>query len=46
MWGSLDEPEKVPPKGEFFCKSRAEWMPELQGMAQIQSVGECDRLRL
>jgi hypothetical protein len=33
MWGSLDEPERVPPKGEFFCKSRPEWMPELEGMA-------------
>lgn len=32
MWGSLDEPEKIPPKGEFFCKSRPEWMPEIQGM--------------
>ncbi|KAJ5627269.1 hypothetical protein N7528_004696 [Penicillium herquei] len=27
--GSLDEPELLPPKGEFFCKSRASWMPEI-----------------
>ena len=29
--GSLDEPEALPPKGEFFCRSRAEWMPEVPG---------------
>lgn len=27
--GSLDDPEALPPKGEFFCKSRASWMPEI-----------------
>ena len=32
VWGSLDEPEKIPPKGEFFCKNRASWMPEIPGM--------------
>ena len=31
MWGTLDEPERVPPRGEFFCSKRAEWMPEIQG---------------
>lgn len=31
MWGSLDEPENIPPKGEFFCKERASWMPEING---------------
>lgn len=31
MWGSFDEPGLFPPKGEFFCKNRAEWMPEVQG---------------
>lgn len=30
--GSLDDPEALPPKGEFFCKSRASWMPEVPGM--------------
>jgi len=38
MWGSLDEPEKVPPKGEFFCKSRTGWMPELEGMAETECL--------
>lgn len=32
MYGSLDEPEELPPKGEFFCKSRDGWMPEIPGM--------------
>lgn len=27
--GSLDDPEVLPPKGEFFCKSRVNWMPEI-----------------
>lgn len=29
--GSLDDPEALPPKGEFFCKTRASWMPEIPG---------------
>jgi hypothetical protein len=32
MYGSLDEPEELPPKGEFFCKSRDGWMPEIPGL--------------
>jgi len=32
MYGSLDEPEELPPKGEFFCKSRDGWMPEIPGV--------------
>jgi len=48
MWGSLDEPEKVPPKGEFFCKSRTGWMPELEGRAETEVFANrgancCDR---
>ncbi|KAJ5209372.1 hypothetical protein N7449_003751 [Penicillium cf. viridicatum] len=27
--GSLDDPEALPPEGEFFCKARASWMPEI-----------------
>ncbi|AEO56577.1 hypothetical protein MYCTH_2301671 [Thermothelomyces thermophilus ATCC 42464] len=38
VWGSLDEPEKVPPKGEFFCKDRAEWMPEIQGLFHKREI--------
>ncbi|PGH31861.1 hypothetical protein GX50_05359 [[Emmonsia] crescens] len=29
--GTLDDPESLPPKGEFFCKYRAKWMPEIPG---------------
>ncbi|KAJ3961362.1 hypothetical protein N0V92_001930 [Colletotrichum tropicale] len=29
MWGTFDEPDKVPPKGEFFCAQREAWMPEI-----------------
>lgn len=36
-WGSFDEPEKVPPKGEFFCKEKPEWMPDIPGMVSIRS---------
>lgn len=27
--GSLDDAEALPPKGEFFCKDRVSWMPEV-----------------
>ncbi|PGH15206.1 hypothetical protein AJ79_02571 [Helicocarpus griseus UAMH5409] len=29
--GTLDDPDALPPKGEFFCKHRASWMPEIPG---------------
>ena len=32
MWGTLEDADTFPPKGEFFGKYRAQWMPELQGM--------------
>ena len=31
FYGSLDEPDALPPKAEFFCKDRADWMPEIAG---------------
>ncbi|GKT83772.1 DUF636 domain protein [Colletotrichum tofieldiae] len=31
MWGTFDEPDKVPPKGEFFCSQREGWMPQIGG---------------
>ncbi|KAK0666392.1 Mss4-like protein [Cercophora samala] len=40
MWGSLDEPEKIPPKGEFFCKERASWMPEISGVFHKREIKE------
>jgi len=38
MWGTLDEPEKIPPKGEFFCKNRTEWMPEIPDVFKKQEI--------
>ncbi|KAJ5978410.1 Glutathione-dependent formaldehyde-activating enzyme/centromere protein V [Penicillium viridicatum] len=38
--GSLDEPEALPPKGEFFCKARASWMPEIPNVFHKQAVNE------
>jgi len=32
MWGTFDEPEKVPPKGEFYCKYKPTWMPDIPGI--------------
>ncbi|KAK4646124.1 hypothetical protein QC761_207570 [Podospora bellae-mahoneyi] len=40
MWGSLDEPENIPPKGEFFCKERASWMPEINGVFHKREIKE------
>ncbi|KAK5656756.1 hypothetical protein OQA88_4304 [Cercophora sp. LCS_1] len=31
MWGTLDEPDKIPPRGEFYCRNRTERMPEIPG---------------
>ncbi|KAL2263692.1 hypothetical protein VTK26DRAFT_5635 [Humicola hyalothermophila] len=40
VWGSLDEPDKLPPKGEFFCKDRASWMPEVPGVFHKREIME------
>lgn len=31
FYGTFDKPSDLPPKGEFFCKVRDPWMPEIQG---------------
>ncbi|KAJ5142384.1 Glutathione-dependent formaldehyde-activating enzyme/centromere protein V [Penicillium atrosanguineum] len=36
--GSLDDPEVLPPKGEFFCKSRAKWRPEIPDIFHKEEV--------
>ncbi|KAJ6008267.1 Glutathione-dependent formaldehyde-activating enzyme/centromere protein V [Penicillium herquei] len=36
--GSLDKPELLPPKGEFFCKSRASWMPEIPNVFHKEEI--------
>ncbi|KAK4445756.1 Mss4-like protein [Podospora aff. communis PSN243] len=38
MWGTLDEPEKIAPKGEFFCKNRTDWMPEIPDVFHKQEI--------
>ncbi|KAJ5826429.1 Glutathione-dependent formaldehyde-activating enzyme/centromere protein V [Penicillium riverlandense] len=38
--GSLDDPEALPPKGEFFCQSRASWMPEVPNIFHKQAIKE------
>ena len=41
--GSLDDPEVLPPKGEFFCQSRVGWMPEIPGEFISYYSGRDDR---
>eukprot|EP00026_Physarum_polycephalum_P022348 Phypoly_transcript_26351.p1 GENE.Phypoly_transcript_26351~~Phypoly_transcript_26351.p1 ORF type:complete len:118 (+),score=17.94 Phypoly_transcript_26351:116-469(+) len=40
FYGSLDDPDTLPPKGEFFCKYRAKWMPEIPGIFHKQEIKE------
>lgn len=40
MWGTFDEPEQFPPKGEFFCKNRVEWMPQIPGVFRKNEIKE------
>ncbi|KAF2396829.1 DUF636 domain protein [Trichodelitschia bisporula] len=40
--GSLDDPEHpaAHPKGEFFCKTRATWMPAVPGVFHKREIQE------
>jgi len=31
MYGTIEKPDGLDPKGEFFCKHRESWMPEIPG---------------
>jgi hypothetical protein len=31
MYGTLYDPEQLLPKGEFLCKDRPSWTPEIPG---------------
>ncbi|KAI9148028.1 hypothetical protein HJFPF1_11849 [Paramyrothecium foliicola] len=42
VWGTFDDADKFPPKGEFFCKNRAEWMPEVPGQSACNSARNAD----
>ncbi|KAI9865674.1 MAG: hypothetical protein M1813_002132 [Trichoglossum hirsutum] len=37
-YGTLDDPAALPPKGEFFCKDRAGWLPEIPGLFRKQEI--------
>ena len=43
MTCTLDDPDALPPKGEFFCKDRNSWMPEVQGKLQFSLRIYCRR---
>ncbi|PYH49129.1 GFA family protein [Aspergillus saccharolyticus JOP 1030-1] len=38
--GTLDDPEVLPPKGEFFCESRSSWMPEIPNVFHKKQIKE------
>ncbi|KAL4772936.1 Mss4-like protein [Aspergillus nidulans var. acristatus] len=38
--GSLDDPDVLPPKGEFFCKDRASWLPEIPNVFHKKEIKE------
>ncbi|KAI9786058.1 MAG: hypothetical protein M1816_008149 [Peltula sp. TS41687] len=37
-YGTLDKPDQLPPKGEFFCKVRAKWLPEIPDIFHKQEI--------
>lgn len=38
FYGTLDHPNMLPPKGEFFTKIRDSWMPEIPGLFQKREI--------
>ncbi|KAI0014609.1 Mss4-like protein [Xylariomycetidae sp. FL0641] len=42
FYGTLDDAARaqVAPKGEFFCKQRDAWMPEIEGLFHKQEIKE------
>lgn len=42
MYGTIDNPEDLNPKGEFFCRYRESWMPEIKGMPFIMMEANWD----
>ncbi|KAI0339727.1 hypothetical protein BDW22DRAFT_1335764 [Trametopsis cervina] len=40
MIGTLDQPDQLPPKGEFFCQNRSSWLPEVPGVFHKQKIQE------
>ncbi|KAJ8058055.1 hypothetical protein OCU04_012914 [Sclerotinia nivalis] len=42
MYGTIDKPEGLDPKGEFFCKYREKWMPEIEGKISSFRLYKCE----
>lgn len=40
MTGTLDDMSALPPKGEFWCRRREKWMPEIKDIFHKQEVQE------
>ncbi|EPE27356.1 Mss4-like protein [Glarea lozoyensis ATCC 20868] len=40
MYGTIDNSEGLDPKGEFFCRYRNEWMPEIPDIFHKQKIQE------
>ncbi|KAK5941384.1 hypothetical protein PMZ80_006662 [Knufia obscura] len=40
FYGTLDKPTDLPPKGEFFCSRRDNWMPEVPNVFHKQKIKE------
>ncbi|KAI0076339.1 DUF636 domain protein [Panus rudis PR-1116 ss-1] len=38
--GTLDDPGALPPKGEFFCKYREKWLPEIPNVLHKTEINE------
>jgi len=43
--GTFDKPTDLPPKGEFFCRVRDSWMPEIPGIFHKREINEWARWR-
>ncbi|KAF8247899.1 hypothetical protein K440DRAFT_627795 [Wilcoxina mikolae CBS 423.85] len=39
-YGTLEKPMELPPKGEFYCKYRQEWMPEVPDVFHKKEIKE------
>ncbi|KIP01830.1 hypothetical protein PHLGIDRAFT_326289 [Phlebiopsis gigantea 11061_1 CR5-6] len=38
MTGTFDNPGEFPPEGEFFCKEREQWMPEIHNIFHKREI--------
>ena len=39
MYGTIDKPEGMDPKGEFFCSYKERWMPEIDDNENYNTDG-------